>query len=110
MTLLICRSIMGVCLGNVRSLRRVGFVVRLASQETRDGVVHPGNLGLRHLDVFIVELVSKEAEHVRQSLVGVTATQAAKAPVFLKIARIRVSNFSIIHLVIIITSTMFKVE
>jgi hypothetical protein len=59
----------------------VGFVVRLSSQQTSDGVVVEGSLTSGNVNVLVVKSLGSEIKDVRNSLVGILLTQVSEIPV-----------------------------
>lgn len=59
------------------------LIQRFASHHTRDGIVHPGDFCLGHMQVFVVQVVSENIENIGQHLVFVVAAETAQIPVFL---------------------------
>jgi hypothetical protein len=59
----------------------VGLVVRLSSQQTRDGFVVEGSLTSGNVNVLVVKGLGSELKDVGNSFVGILTTQVSEIPV-----------------------------
>lgn len=59
----------------------MSLVVRLAGQQTSDGVVVPRDFIFRNVDVLVVESLGSESKDVGNGLIGILLTQISEIPV-----------------------------